>query len=537
MKTSLASRSRPILLGAALLVAATCAARAETVLRIAMTLADIPVTTSQPNQGAEGWRFIGATLYDGFINWDLTSSEKSSGLVPGLATSWESDPADRRRWTFRLRQGVKFHDGTPWNADAAVWNLVKLTDTKAPQYDAAQVAQTFGRMNSVESFRKIDDFTFELTTKSPDALIPYYFARIFFASPTQWEKIGRSWAEFAKAPAGTGPWKLDRLVPRERAELVRNTDYWDKTRVPKIDRMVLLPIPDAVNRASAMLAGQVDWVEAPAPDLVPKLKAAGIQIVTNSYPHTWPYWLSRLDDSPFVDIRVRKAMNLAIDRDGLVTLLGGFATPAVGQFTPGHPWFGEPSFKIKYDPAEARRLLAEAGYSTAKPVKVKALISASGSGQMQPLPMNEFIQANLKAVGIDVEFDVIEWNTMTTRRAVGAHAAENKGINALNNSWAWPDPDFGIVGVLDSAKIAPLGNNWSNVRNPEFDDLCNQIRNEFDAAKQDALVGKLHAKMVDDASWVWVVHDLNPRALSPKVKGFVQARHWIQDFSPVSLAP
>ena len=120
MKPSLASRSRPILLGAALLVAATCAARAETVLRIAMTLADIPVTTSQPNQGAEGWRFIGATLYDGFINWDLTSAEKSSGLVPGLATSWESDPADRRRWTFKLRQGVRFHDGTPWNADAAV---------------------------------------------------------------------------------------------------------------------------------------------------------------------------------------------------------------------------------------------------------------------------------------------------------------------------------------------------------------------------------------------------------------------------------
>jgi peptide/nickel transport system substrate-binding protein len=165
MRRSLASRSRPILLASAIFAATTCAARAETVLRIGMTLADIPVTTSQPNQGAEGWRFIGATLYDGFINWDLTSPEKSSGLVPGLATSWDSDPADRRRWTFKLREGVKFHDGTPWNADAAVWNIVKLTDTKAPQYDAPQVAQTFGRMNGVESFRKVDDYTFELITK------------------------------------------------------------------------------------------------------------------------------------------------------------------------------------------------------------------------------------------------------------------------------------------------------------------------------------------------------------------------------------
>jgi ABC-type transport system substrate-binding protein len=282
--------------------------------------------------------------------------------------------------------------------------------------------------------------------------------------------------------------------------------------------MVLLPIPDAVNRTSAMLAGQLDWVEAPAPDLVPRLKSAGMQIVTNSYPHTWPYWFSRLDDSPFRDIRVRKALNLAVDRDGLVTLLGGYARPAVGQFTPGHPWFGDPSFKIKYDPAEAKKLLAEAGYSPAKPLKFKALITAAGSGQMQPLPMNEFIQANLKAVGVEVEFSVIEWNTMTTYRAAGAQAPENKGIQALNNSWAWWDPDFGLVGLIDSTKIPPLGNNWINVRNKEFDDLSNAIRNEFDPVKQDALVAQLHTAMVNDASWLWVVHDLNPRALSPKVK-------------------
>src|SRR5688572_16283341 len=129
MKPSLASRSRLLLLTAALLAGATCSARAETVLRVGMTLADIPVTTSQPNQGAEGWRFIGATLYDSLVNWDLSSADKASKIAPGLATSWEADEGDRRRWTFKLRQGVKFHDGTPFNADVVVWNLVKLTDT------------------------------------------------------------------------------------------------------------------------------------------------------------------------------------------------------------------------------------------------------------------------------------------------------------------------------------------------------------------------------------------------------------------------
>jgi ABC-type transport system substrate-binding protein len=219
------------------------------------------------------------------------------------------------------------------------------------------------------------------------------------------------------------------------------------------------------------------------------------------------------------------------------SLLAGLAKPAVGTFWPGHPWFGNPSFKIKYDPAEARRLLAEAGYSKQKPVKAKILITAAGSGQMQPLPMNQYMQENLRDVGIEVELEVIEWNTMTERRAAGARAPEAKGMHAINNSWAWWDPDFGILIIADSRKIAPAGSNWMNMKDPQSDALIDQIRNEFDPVKQDELVGKLHERFVDQAAWLFVVHDLNPRAMSPKVKGFVQAQHWIQDFTQLTLAP
>ena len=510
--------------------------RSETVLRVGMTVADIPVTTSQPDQGAEGWRFIGITLYDCLVNWDLSSADKPTKLIPGLATSWEADAADRRVWTFKLREGVKFHDGTTFNADSVMWNFDKLMKKESPQYDAAQVVQTLGRLRNVTDYKKVDDYTVQLTTKSPDSMIPYYFGRIFFASPAQWEKVGKSWAEFAKAPAGTGPWKLDKLVPRERAELVKNTEYWDKARIPKTDRLVLMPIPDAVTRTSALLSGQLDWVEAPAPDLLPRIKQGGMVVVTNSYQHTWPWWFSQLDDSPFKDVRIRKAANLAIDREGMVkNLLGGLAKPAVGHTWPGHKWFGNPSFKIKYDPAEAKKLLAEAGYSKEKPVKAKILITSAGSGQMQPLPMNQYIQENLREVGIEVQLEVIEWNTMTVRRAQGAAAPDLKGIHAINNSWPFWDPDFGFLLTLDSKKIAPAGSNWMNVRDPEIDALCDAIRNEFDTEKQDALVAKLHEKFVDNALWLFVVHDLNPRAMSPKVKGFVQAQHWIQDLTPISM--
>src|SRR5262249_58446294 len=108
-------------------------------------------------------------------------------------------------------------------------------------------------------------------------------------------------------------------------------------------------------------AGRVDWIEARAPDSLDKLRAGGCKIETNAIPHMWPYTLSMLPGAPTADIRVRKAMNLAIDRDAIVKVLNGLAVPAVGCVPPDHPWFGTPSFKIKYDPAEAKRLLAEAG--------------------------------------------------------------------------------------------------------------------------------------------------------------------------------
>jgi ABC-type transport system substrate-binding protein len=168
-------------------------------------------------------------------------------------------------------------------------------------------------------------------------------------------------------------------------------------------------------------------------------------------------------------------------------------------------------------------------------VKVKFATSSSGSGQMQPLAMNEYVQSNLKAVGIDLEIEVMEWNTLRNRRIQGAHAPENKGIHAINSSWTTVDPDFGFIGLTESTKIVPNGLNWGNIKDPVVDELANKIRAAFDRAEQDKLVGELHARMVDQAMWIWVVHDLNPRAMTPKVQGFVQARNWVQDFTPVSM--
>ena len=507
---------------------------AQTTLRIGMTAADIPATTSQPDSGFEGNRFTGLTLFDALTMWDLSSAEKASTIIPGLAESWAVDAKDKTKWVFKLRKGVKFHDGSDFNADAVIFNFEKVLAKDKPHYDARLVAQTLPRMPTLKGASKIDDYTVSIETSEPDAFLPINLSNLFMASPTAWAKT-KSWTEFAKAPVGSGPWKFVRLVPRERLELEKNAAYWNKARVPKTDRLTLLPMPEANTRVAALLSGQVDWIEAPPADAIPQLRTKGFQITNNPYPHTWPWQLNVLPGSPLADKRVRQALQLAVDRDGLRRVLGFNAIPAKGVVFEGHPWFGQPKLNVKYDKAAAQKLLAEAGCGPGKPLKIKVQISASGSGQMQPIAMNEYIQQQLKEVGVDVEFDVIVWETLFNNWRLGAKDPAARGAHAINVSFAWQDPFFGFARFYDSRMVAPRSVNWGWVQNPELDKLVANARGSFDAKARDAAIAKLHERVVDESYFLFWVHDTGPRAMSPKVKGFVQAKNWFQDFSTISM--
>ena len=522
----------------------------EKVLRIGMTAADIPRTLGQPDQGFEGNRFTGIPMYDSLTQWDLSKADAPSVLIPGLATSWEVDAADKTKWIFKLRPGVKFHDGSAFNADAVVWNVQKVLDKTAKHFDASQVGVTASRMPTLRSAKKIDDLTVELTSSEPDAFLPINLTNLFMASPAQWEakfkavpasvtevaeRSKQAWIAFAADASGTGPFKMVSFAPRERLEVAKNTGYWDPKRTPTIDKVVMLPLPEANARTAALLSGQVDWIEAPAPDAMDQIKSRGFKIYANPQPHIWPWQLSFAEGSPWLDKRVRQAANLCINRAELKAFLGGMMGEAKGIVSPDHPWWGNPKFDIKFDPATATKMMAEAGHTADKPLKVKIQVSASGSGQMQPLPMNEYIQESLKQCNFDVQLDVLEWNTLFTNWRKGAKDPSANGAHGINVSAAAMDPFFAMVRFVSTKTFPPVSNNWGYFGNDEFDALIATARTSFDDKTRDAALAKLHARIVEEAPFIFVAHDVGPRAMSAKVKNVVQPKSWFIDIATMKM--
>jgi peptide/nickel transport system substrate-binding protein len=516
------------LVAGALGLLAAAPAQSQGTLRVAITASDVPTTTGVPTQGLEAWSYAGYSMFEPLVMWDLRVTETVPPVIPWLATEWASDPADRTRWTFKLRQGVKFHDGSEFNADAVVWNLDRFYKEDAPQYEAATAASTKARVSVLASYEKVDDYTVTLITKSPVTYFPEVITSLLFASPAQWQKLG-SWQAFGAEPAGTGPFTLAG-VDRTMLKLAKNPAYWNAERAAKLDGVEIYPMAEATTRLAALRSGQVDWINVPPPDGIPSLKDAGFVVSTSPMPHVWPYWLKIDANSPFKDVKVRQAINYALDRDGLVTLLNGAAEPAKGFWKPGDPRFGSPANDYKYDPEKAKALLVEAGYKPDELVTVKILISTSGSGQMVPLPMNELLQQSAKAAGFNLEFSVVDWGQMAAIRA-NPNSPEMQGVVATNSSFTTADLTWFYFSFYPP--------NWPGFDDAETVAMMEKYRSNFDLAPEERveLMAQIHTKLVDLAPWAWIVHDVNPKAFSAAVKGYTPAQAWYTDLTTVWMEP
>jgi hypothetical protein len=440
-------------------------------------LADIPVTDGAPDQGTEGIRFMGYTMYDPLVAWDLSSATEPAKLVPGLATKWTQDPADPTKWIFELRQGVKFHHGAPFTADDVIFSIERTLNDKSPAFDRLGRAVLIAALWPIVGYRKIDDLqgrAADQRRRHGDALAAQPLPD---RQRRQLREGRQGLAGLPQVAVGHRPVEDEVVDPRERAELERNTEYWNKDRIPKSERLVLLPIPTSRPAPRRCCRAGSTGSRRRRPIRSKGCKAAGCKIETNAIPHMWPYTLSHAAGR--ADRRHPRAQgDEPGDRPRRHRQGAERARRAGGRLRAAdHPWFGTPSFKIKYDPAEAEALLAEAGYGPGKKLKTKIAISTSGSGQMYPLIMNEAVQQQWAEVGIDVEFQVMDWNALLNFMRQGAKAPEAAPFGAINVSWNTMDPHNAFMRFVDSQQVPPKGSNWGYINDPVFDALAKEARN------------------------------------------------------------
>ncbi len=493
-------------------------------LVVAMTAANIPVTDQCPTEGAEGFRFTGYLLYDALTRWDLTQDDRLPPLGPGLAESWSVNPDDHTQWTFQLRKGVRFHDGTPFNADAVIFALDRVMKKDAPFYSERQAACSASYTAPIRDYEKLDDSSVRIHTKGPYSFLLYSLSNILIPSPTA--VLAQGTDNFEKSPVGSGPFKFVKLVERQSLEMEANPDYW--LGRPKLDRVIMRPIPEPASRLAALRSGDVQWAEVTPPESIKPLKDSGYQVFLNEYPQVWP-WIVNTQAKPWDDKRVRQAANYAINREAMCRdLLSGACSPASQFMFKGHPWYSD-DVGYNYNPTKARELLAQAGYPNG--FKTVAVVPSSGSGNMWPQPMNEYVQRSLREVGIDVELRPIEWNTMRSTFRAGF---TDPNVTIYQYAWTTVSPEWIARFILSTSK-PPAGLNPGGYANPEVDSLMARALDTFEQPQQDELIRQALRQVTEDAPWIWVVHDLNLRVLSPKVRGYVHPKSWYVDFLNVSV--
>ncbi|MEI6137192.1 MAG: ABC transporter substrate-binding protein, partial [Chloroflexota bacterium] len=496
-------------------------------LRVAMTAGNIPIPDQFLTEGGEGKRFVGSNVYDTLLEGNVWQGDTVPVPGPGLATSW-SRSADNLTWTFKLRPGVKFHDGTAFNADSVVFTFDRVMKKDSEFYSASQAAAGSSNFQQIASYKKVDDMTFEIVTKKPWSFLIYDMVSMNIVSPAAVKQWGNK--DYPQHASGTGAFKIAKYVDGQVMELVPFADYWGDVK-PKLDKLVLFPMPEPAARLAALQAGQVDWAEVTPPDSIEQLKAAGYNVLLKQYPHAIYYGVN-VARAPFDNVKVRQAIAYGIDRSGMVSILSGAAKPATNLMYEGNAWRDTSFPGYTFDQAKAKSLLAEAGVKL--PIKMTLAYPTGGSGNMWPGPMDEKFQQDMKAIGIDVTLVPLEWNTIMSLNRAGLYAKDYEQYDAFFFSPNTQAP-LGAFGSFLSERIPKNGGccNGTGYSSKEFDNAIAEAAKEFDAAKQAVILQKADQVLTAEVPIIPVVHDLNLRVLSPKVRGWVQPQSWWGDFRSV----
>jgi len=409
--------------------------------------------------------------------------------VPDLAESWTVS-SDQKTWTFKIRKGVKFHDGTPLNASAVKKSFDRVLDAK----NKLARRQLF---DMIKEIKVLDESTLQITTFDPFGAFPATLAHgagaIINADVAA--KLGE---QFASNPNGTGPYKFTSWKKDQELILDRFDDYWGPKGVSK--RIVYKPIVEAASRVMALETGEVDAIShIPDADLM-RLEKNPNLVVNKIVSNSQRQFRFHMKKKPYDNPKVRQAISYAIDRqaivDNLFKLTAVVSTGALAPVTWGYANLGV----IPYDPAKAKKLLAEAGY----PNGFKATISTT-ERYTQGREVAEVLAAQLKKVGIECKIDVLEWATIRAQWS-GLKPEDCKlEIFIMGAGPSTGDADWGLRPIFQTPSTGTNENNYGFYSNKEFDKVILQAMQTTDQAKRKELYKRAQQIVyLEDPGAVWL---------------------------------
>lgn len=452
-------------------------------------------TSLDPATTTEGEAFkVTLNLFETLIVF----GEQDTELYPGLATEWKVSD-DGLVYTFKLREGVKFHDGTDFNADAVVFNFnrwkegnkdVTGDDTPFPYY-----ASQFG--DNIVSVEATGEYEVTFTLQRPQAPFLKNIAMPPFAiaSPTAIEKHGD---KFNENPVGTGPFKFVEWRRNDRIVIEKFEDYWDP-KYPILDKVTFVSIPDNSARLNALLAGDVDLIDGINYSDVPTIEAkSDLQIFSRPSMNVGYVGLT-VTRGPLQDKRVRQALNHAVNKDEIINAFyEGYADPAINPMPPVISGYNDEILDYEFDLEKAKQLLAEAGYPDGFEMELWAM----------PVPrpympdgqkVAEAIKANFEKIGVKAEIVSMEWGTYLARAAAGEADAFMLGWTGDNG-----DPDNFLYVLLDKDNIGT--NNYTYYSNDELHDILIEAQSTPDEEKRIELYKRAQEIIKEDAPWIPLVH-------------------------------
>ena len=438
---------------------------------------------------------VGVSVFDSLVGRDADGK-----IVGELAESWRG--LDDRTWQLKLRRGVTFHNGEPFNAEAVRFTFQRVLNPEQKSPNRATVSE-------VERVDVVDDLTVDLVLRAPYA--PFLVRLIDFPMVPPKYTAEKGNQGLALRPVGTGPFRFVELVKDDHMIVEAFDKHWRGQ--PRIKRIVFKPIPEPFTRAAALRNGEVDLITTVPPTLAAELdKVAGVRV--QRVPSTWQIYLGlNALRKPLSDVRVRQALNYATDVDAIIkNVMDGNGRRLEGPFTPNVFGFDASVKGYAPDPARARRLLAEAGY----PDGVEVTLDAPAGRYQGDKEIAEALGGQWQKAGFRPKVQVAEW---------GAYFKKYLGkqmLDAYLLGLGGPMQDADELYNLVSSKGRGL-----YYKNERVDDLFDQGRATTDPARRRKVYADLARAMVEDATWVFLMQQVDIYATRDRLVWTPRPDQWL----------